>query len=258
MDSQNSKTSEHFSNQAEAYASSISHAQGTDLDILEQLAQPVASDICLDIATGPGHTALRIAPKAGFVVGVDIAEGMIKKAAELAGAQGCANLLFQVADAHILPFASNSFSLVTCRIAPHHFYDVAKAMREVARVLKPGGRFVLEDSLSPEDPVLAAFLDKLERSRDATHIKSLSLAEWNSVLQEAGLYMTENVIYEKSRSFVFWSKRAGLSDEQISQLSKQILSEPLSLLERFFDIEDGQLINFKDEKLICRAEIEKN
>src|SRR5690606_39820909 len=65
-----------------------------------------------------------------------------------------------------LPFADGSFDLVTCRIAPHHFADVQRAVHEVARVLRPGGLFLLIDSVAPEDPELDEFLN--ERSEEHT------------------------------------------------------------------------------------------
>ena len=60
-------TAKQFSRQAEAYAASPTHARGEDLDMVLDLAAPGPADLCLDLATGPGHTAFRVAARAGQV-----------------------------------------------------------------------------------------------------------------------------------------------------------------------------------------------
>ncbi len=77
-------TAAHFSRRAEAYAASPSHAHGEDLEIVAGFAAPGPHDRCLDIACGPGHTALRMAQKAGLVIAVDIAPGMLDATRRLA------------------------------------------------------------------------------------------------------------------------------------------------------------------------------
>jgi ubiquinone/menaquinone biosynthesis C-methylase UbiE len=54
-----------------------------------------------------------------------------------------------------MPLDDASFDLVTCRIAPHHFDDVAAFVHEAARVLKPGGMLLVQDHLMPEDATTA-------------------------------------------------------------------------------------------------------
>ena len=61
--------------------------------------------------------------------------------------QGAANVTFQVADAEALPFPDADFEIVTTRIAPHHFPNPQQYVREVARVLKPSGLFMLDDKV---------------------------------------------------------------------------------------------------------------
>jgi ubiquinone/menaquinone biosynthesis C-methylase UbiE len=161
MSDPKSQTASHFSRRAEAYAESPSHARGADLDIVAEFAAPGPDDTCLDIACGPGHTALRMAETARVVIASDIAPGMIETARRMAAERKLSNVLVQYAAAEALPFAEASFDLVTCRIAPHHFPDVPRFVAEAARVLKADGRFVLEDSLAPDDPEAAAFLEDL-------------------------------------------------------------------------------------------------
>ncbi len=139
-----------FAATAANYVVSKGHASGDDLARMAELAAATEDDIALDIATGGGHTALAVAAKAGHVVASDFTQTMLATAREFISSKGKTNVTYALADAEALPFADHSFSLVTTRIAPHHFPDARSYVHEVARVLEPGGRFLLEDSVVPE------------------------------------------------------------------------------------------------------------
>jgi len=247
-------TAAQFSRQARAYAESPSHARGEDLAIVAELAAARPGERALDLATGPGHTALRIAERAGFVVGADAAAGMIAQAGRLAAERGLDNVRFLLADAHALPFAEASFDLATCRIAPHHFADVPRALREVHRVLRPGGRFVLEDSLGPDDTERAVFLERLEKRRDPTHVHSLSRAEWHAAFDAAGFTIVHEQVHEKQHDFDLWIARTGLDAAAIAAIGGEVLAAPPAVREALFDIADGRVAVLHDQKLILRAE----
>ncbi len=254
MSGSNRDTAAHFSRRAEAYAASHSHAHGADLDIVAGFATPGPDDCCLDIACGPGHTALRIAREAGLVIAADIAPGMLATARRLAAERGLDNLMVLGADAAALPFANAEFELVTCRIAPHHFADVPGFLAEVARVLVPTGRFVLEDSLAPDDPETAAFLEDLEKRRDPTHRHSLSDPEWRAALHGAGLRITDETVWAKRHEFALWVGRAGLDAAEIAALEARVLGAPAAVREALFEIEADAVRALRDRKVIFRAE----
>jgi SAM-dependent methyltransferase len=247
-------TAEHFSRHARNYAASPSHAAGADLDIVEAFAAPEASDRCLDVATGPGHTALRMARTAGFVVGTDIALGMIKAARNLAAERGLANAIFHSADVAALPFADASFDLVTCRIAPHHFADLGAALHEIARVLKQDGRFVMEDSLAPDDPGAAAYLERLEKARDSTHVHTLSRTEWAAAFDAAGLAVTREDVFRKTHDFRAWLSRVGLGPDAIRRIEQDVLDTPEAVRRLLFATEGSVVTHLLDTKLIVRLE----
>jgi ubiquinone/menaquinone biosynthesis C-methylase UbiE len=247
-------TARQFSRQAEVYAASPSHARGEDLDRVLDLAAPGPADRCLDLATGPGHTAFRVAARAGPVIGFDIAQGMIDVARRRAAEAGEANLQFVVGDVHALPFPPKTFDLVTCRIAPHHFRDVHGALREAARVLRPAGRLVVEDSLAPDDPAAAAFLEALEKVRDATHVHSLNRDEWLAACAAGGLRVVQDMVYRKRHDFDLWIRRTGLHADQIAAIVGHILAAPGGVRDSLFETEDGRITILKDRKLIFRAE----
>src|SRR5262245_624565 len=125
-----------FGAHASAYATSTVHAKGASLGRLVELVQPQRHWQALDIATGAGHTAAAFAPYVAHVIASDITDEMLAEARKLAAARGLVNMEVAVADAEALPFEDARFDLVTSRIAPHHFPDVAQFVREVMRVLK--------------------------------------------------------------------------------------------------------------------------
>jgi ubiquinone/menaquinone biosynthesis C-methylase UbiE len=250
-----SDTAAMFSRQAEAYAASETHAAGDDLETLAAFAAAEPDERALDIATGPGHTALRIAQSAGWVVAADMAPGMLATARRLSRERGRDNLRFVQADAGALPFAAGSFDLVTCRIAPHHFADVPGFLADVARVLAPTGRLVLEDSLGPEDAELAAFLDHVERRRDPTHVHRLTEAEWRDALSGAGLAVTRQATVRKRHDFAAWVGRVGLDEAGAAAVAADILAAPQRLRAPLFEAEAGCVIALHDEKIILRAEL---
>lgn len=90
----------------------------------------------LEIATGPGLLAKHVAPSAKRMIATDYSDGMI---AEARKGDCPANLTFEVADAMDLPYADDTFDAVLIANALHIIPDPAKALSEIARVLRPSG-----------------------------------------------------------------------------------------------------------------------
>lgn len=108
--------------------------------------------VVLDVASGTGEPGLSIAAMRpnGQVVSIDIAEAMLAVARENAARRGIANFRTEVADVCELPFADASFDAISCRFGFMFFPDMQLAAREMARVLKPGGRLATAVWAGPE------------------------------------------------------------------------------------------------------------
>src|SRR6266508_1933916 len=154
-----------WSQRAEAFRESPTHREGPDLDLLVEWCEPGHDVKVLDVATGGGHVARRLREEGCTVVTVDPAPGMRPDV---------------VAPAEDLPFEDGSFDVVTCRIAPHHFKDVRKAVAEMARVTQH--LVVIEDKYYVDRAVKEA-----ERLRHPTHVRCYSEDEWKELLDEAGM-----------------------------------------------------------------------
>jgi len=100
----------------------------------------------LDVACGTGEPAISLASRlqgSGMVIGSDVSLQPLQMAAQRARERGLRNAGFQQADAHFLPLADGSFDRVTSRLGVMFFSDVSRALAEMRRVLKPGGRVTL-------------------------------------------------------------------------------------------------------------------
>ncbi len=157
-----------FGDNAESYAVSKVHAKGTSLNRLVELVQPGTDWQVLDIATGAGHTALAFAPYVAEVSATDITPEMRQQVRKLVKERGINNMLVETADAEDLPYEEESFHLVTCRIAPHHFSNIPKFLAESARVLKPGGILAIVDNIVPTGSA-GDYINAFEKLRDPSH-----------------------------------------------------------------------------------------
>ena len=169
---------EKFGAAAARYAASDYHGGGTDLAAMLAAAEPSGQERVLDVGSGAGHTALAFAPRVREVVGLDLTQPMLDEAAALAVQRGIRNVRFERGDAMAMPFPDACFDLVTCRQCAHHFERPESALREVARVLRPGGCLVVVDSVAPDDPAQDTFLNAIELLRDPSHVRDHPVASW--------------------------------------------------------------------------------
>lgn len=132
-----------FSPVAAAYAASPVHAGGPDLAALVAAAEPTGRERALDVGSGPGHTALALAPHVAAVTALDLSQEMLDQGAALAAERGLSNVQFLRGDAERLDLPDAAFDIVTSRYSAHHYPRPAAVLREIARVLRPGGRLLL-------------------------------------------------------------------------------------------------------------------
>ena len=225
---------EQFGANAAAYVSSPTHAQGASLARLVALADPQPAWRVLDVATAAGHTALAFAPRVAAVVGLDLTREMLPHAARLAAERGAANVVWAVGDVDDLPFADGAFDLVTCRIAPHHFADIGRFLREAARALRPGGLLAVVDNVVPgsrlrgkradRERQAGDYVNAFEKLRDPSHVRCLSFEAWVDALVAAGLVVSAAETLDKRLTFETWAARH--TPEMQTRLRAMLLQAP--------------------------------
>lgn len=131
----------------------------------------------LDVACGAAHASEPIAPLVQRVVGVDITYPLL----ELAAHGVAKNVALVEGNAELLPLRDQSFDLVYCRSSLHHFADPRRAVAEMLRVCKIGGRVVLFDLVAPSDDVRDRF-DHVHRLLDPSHVRTFLEPELATLL----------------------------------------------------------------------------
>jgi ubiquinone/menaquinone biosynthesis C-methylase UbiE len=188
-----------WSERAQLYRESEAHREGADLDVLVEWA--AGARTALDVAAGGGHVARRLREAGMDVVTCDPAPGMR------------ADVICRAED---LPFADESFDVVACRVAAHHFEDVRAAVAEMARVA--ADRVLVVDNLHMSEQA-----EEAERLRDPTHVRNYTEAEWRELLEGAGLRVEAVERFEKPIELGPWLERAGCEGEEAERV-RELLS----------------------------------
>lgn len=230
MDSKE-KVKEQFGKNAQKYVESESHAKASDLEEIVEWLQPNVHMLALDIATGGGHVAKKLAPNVKNIVAGDLTKKMLEKTREFL--HDLSNVSYVIADAENLPFLDKSFDVVTCRIAPHHFPNPALFIREVSRVLVPKGKFILIDNIVPEEKDLADFMNTFEKLRDKSHVRCLSQSEWLSLFEENNINVLCANKRKKTHNYSVWVEVTTENKEQEERVTEFILKGKAEYLDYF-------------------------
>jgi ubiquinone/menaquinone biosynthesis C-methylase UbiE len=223
-----------FGRAAAAYVESATHARGEDLDRIVALATQHGGERIVDVGTGVGHTLRRLAPRFRAGVGVDATREMLAAGRGVLADAGVTNALLVQANATALPIASRSADVVTSRLAAHHFADAAAAFREIARILRPGGLFVLVDNYAPDEPELDRFINEVETLRDPSHVRNHTVAGWRDLLESAGLRTTVDSDSAVTKlTTENWLERSQTPPDRAEEVRRRLRTAPPAAVEAF-------------------------
>jgi ubiquinone/menaquinone biosynthesis C-methylase UbiE len=240
-----------FGDQASAYLNSTVHAQGPEFAKLIELVEGTTNPRVLDLGCGAGHVSFHVAPSAAEVVAYDLSADMLRTVEAAVGERKLGNISTMQGRAECLPFAEDSFDVVISRYSAHHWSDLGVALREVRRVLKPGGRMAIVDVASPGQPLLDTYLQAVEVLRDTSHVRDYSPAEWIAHVSGAGLNPTSHErqrLYLEFGSWIARMRTADLMRAAILELQRSVGEE----VRQYFEIQaDG---SFSTDVLVLFAE----
>jgi len=231
---------EQFGKTAASYLTSKPHKLGKSLERMVALTSPQKAWHVLDVATGGGHVAYAFAPHVARVWATDITQEMLDLVKGEAEKRGLGNVRTAYAKAEALPFEDESFDLVTCRIAPHHFDSIPAFLAEVRRVLKPGGVFALVDNVVPPGSV-GDYINAFERFRDPSHLRAWTMDEWRDALKAAGLSVGHEEQIGKTMEFKPWAAR---HDATMQALLTSMLKEVTPAVKAALDPQEKEEVAF--------------
>jgi ubiquinone/menaquinone biosynthesis C-methylase UbiE len=169
---------------------------------------PRPDDHVLDVACGAGKLVRAIASQVERAVGIDLSPGMIERARRQTTDEapaGADRIEFAVGPSDRLPFGDSEFTAVITTTAFHHFPEPVASVREMARVLAPGGRILIGDSIRDTAP--AKFGDAVLRRFESGHVGLQDLEGYEQLLTNAGIRVTHTrVVWFGLYAFVAGTK----------------------------------------------------
>jgi SAM-dependent methyltransferase len=231
----------------------------------------VSGSSVLDVATGHGEPALRIAEvvgPTGTVVGADPAVGAIQAARREASRCSLNNVCFEVAGADSLPFPDNQFDAVISRFGVMFFPAPINGLREMLRVLKPGGRiaFAVWHHLdnNPFHSSLARIVDRFSPEPalppDAPGpFRFASSGKLRGLLADAGARNASERLFRFAIAAPltvedFWNLRCDMAEklrQRLATLPRDALSDlKKQVLDAFRSYVKGAGVSFPGEVLI--------
>ncbi|HWA63429.1 MAG TPA: class I SAM-dependent methyltransferase [Caulobacteraceae bacterium] len=196
-----------FGPRAHAYVESAVHARGEDLDRLEAIVAAASPAAALDLGTGGGHVAYRLAAHARAVTACDLSADMLAAVVETARERGLSNIATAEAPAEALPFADGAFDFLGCRYSAHHWRGFEAGLAEARRVLEPGSTAVFVDAVSPGPALLDTHLQAVELLRDPSHVRDYTASEWLAALTRAGFSVAAMHAFRVRIAFGPWIER---------------------------------------------------
>lgn len=165
---------------------------GEEADEIAARLSLLPGDVVLDLCCGPGNFTAEWARRVGsegLVLGLDLSTAMLRRAAYHTYQQGLDNVLLIRGDAQRLPLGGHSLRRVNCSGGLHQVPDLPQALRELARVIQPGGVLSLSALTRPEDAgAVAAWL------RQRFQLNLVDLPRLGDQLAEAGFVGYESRI----------------------------------------------------------------
>lgn len=240
-----------FGEQANAYLRSAVHAQGAEFAELQAALGGRSDARVLDLGCGAGHVAFHLAPLVAEVVAYDLSTQMLDVVSSAAAGRGLHNIRTVRGPAERLPFDDGAFDFVASRYSAHHWSDVGQALREVRRVLEPGGTACFIDVVAPGLALLDTHLQTVEVLRDTSHVRDYSPAEWARLAGEAGMAVTAGRRQRLRLEFSSWVERMRTPEvfrHAIRALQRSVGAE----VREYFEIaEDG---SFSTDVLVLWTE----
>jgi len=244
LDAVQQAAQEQFARQSRNYGRSHILADVSDVEAaLANITLPEKARV-LDVATGAGHTGLHLASLGHEVTCADLAAPMLDRVREAASERGL-SVETRQHPAEEFPYADASFDLVTSRIAPHHFSSPESFIRETARVLRPGGWFLLIDGSVPDDePEAEEWLHQIEKHRDPSHHRLLAPRTWTQLCEANGLHVQSAEMRTLKQPDLEWYFETAATSPENRRIVRDLIAHAPTSARAAFRLaeEDGKIV----------------
>jgi ubiquinone/menaquinone biosynthesis C-methylase UbiE len=156
----------------------------------------------LDVGCGTGEWLIYLREEKkhqGRLVGLDISPGIMSSGIE-ASRQRRLEIVFIVGSADRLPFPDHTFDAITAHYMLYHMPDIPKTLREIRRVLRPGGSFATSTNSKRERPKYEAFLRTIEETTQCRHRRFY----WSFTLENGEVLLRQ--VFSRVERFEFESQ----------------------------------------------------
>jgi ubiquinone/menaquinone biosynthesis C-methylase UbiE len=222
-DSHPARVRQQFDRQVDHYLASSAMADRRIIEAVVAAAPVRPGQRVLDVACGAGFLLRAYRDAGAEVFGVDLSEAMLRAAGTTLGGAFPSDRLLP-GDAAQLPFAGETFDLVTCKLAMHYFPDPHRTVGEMARVCRRSGRVALIDRVACADPGLCAAHNRLEKLRTPNKVRVYAEDELAGLLARAGLPIVRQQLLIQPMDFEEWLAAAGALDR--AEQARELLLGP--------------------------------
>lgn len=222
---------EEFTKQADDYANSSLLTDPEKIEKLVNAAGASSEARVLEVATGPGHVTFEFAEKCDEVIGIDITEAPLEIARERKQERNVKNVSFEKGDAEDLSFDTNSFDIVVCRLAFHHFENPGTVLQEMSRVCCSGGTVAVDDITVSEFPERASYQNHFEQLRDPSHVRALPRSELLELFTECNIEVTSvasDVVVQQVDDWLDLAQTSASQAETVRDLIEEDANDDLS------------------------------
>lgn len=193
-----------FSKQVKALANAPFFTDQDIIDKIRKTAELTEKMNVLDAGCGPGIITEAIAPYVYKIVAYDLTLKMVEAARVRCESAGLYNVEYKTGMIESLPYQNEYFDRVVSRLVMHHLPEPIKGFKEMFRVLKKGGKLILADIISVEEPKNELLHNALEVLRDPSHVRMLPLSEIIEDLVSTGFEILFEDFWIKEREFSEW------------------------------------------------------
>jgi ubiquinone/menaquinone biosynthesis C-methylase UbiE len=136
------------------------------------------------------------------------------------GSPNAEHVSYRLAPVQAIPFRNEGFEIVVCRLLIHHSHKPEEILREMVRLLKPGGILILADLLAADDPVKRATQNTIEARRNPSHVAIYTADQYRKMIVHAGLTVEADAVAVFERELEDW-----LNDVQSDPATRNVVRE---------------------------------